>query len=49
MKVRELLIERGAPFQQIEVMSKGKSQPIASNATKAGRLKNRRVEIGPVN
>ncbi len=49
MMIREKLIELGAPFSQIEVMSKGESQPIGDNKTIQGRLKNRRVEIAPLN
>ncbi|MCF6190597.1 MAG: OmpA family protein [Cocleimonas sp.] len=49
MVIREMLIDKGAPFQQIDVMSRGESQPIADNRTKSGRLKNRRVEIAPTN
>ena len=48
MVIREMLIEKGAPFQQIDIMSRGESQPIADNRTKQGRLKNRRVEIAPM-
>ena len=47
MVVREMLIKMGAPFQQIDVMSRGEDKPIADNKTKKGRLKNRRVEIYP--
>jgi len=48
MVIRELLIEQGAPMKQIDIMSRGESQPLQSNKTEAGRLKNRRVEITPV-
>ena len=48
MVIRELLINRGSPMSQIEIMSRGESQPITSNKTKAGRFKNRRVEIEPI-
>jgi len=48
MVIREMLIDKGAPFQQIDVMSRGEAQPIADNRTKLGRLKNRRVEIAPM-
>ncbi len=47
MVIREMLIEKGAPFQQMDIMSRGESQPISDNRTKLGRLKNRRVEIAP--
>lgn len=48
MIIRELLIETGTPFKQIDVMSRGEAQPIADNNTKEGRFKNRRVELSPV-
>ncbi len=48
MVIRELLIDAGVPFQQIDVISRGESQPLADNSTEEGRLKNRRVEIIPV-
>ena len=48
MVVRELLIDKGAPINQIDIMSRGESQPIADNNTKDGRVKNRRVEISPL-
>ena len=48
MVIRELLINRGSPMSQIEVMSRGESQPLASNKTEAGRFKNRRVAVEPI-
>lgn len=39
------LISRGVSDDKIKVESKGKSMPIASNATKEGKQDNRRVEI----
>ena len=48
MIVREMLIELGAPYQQIDVISRGESQPLEDNSTKEGRFKNRRVEIAPM-
>ena len=48
MMVRELLIQLDAPINQIDVISRGESQPIADNSTKRGQLKNRRVEITPM-
>jgi OmpA-OmpF porin, OOP family len=43
--VKEYLVSHGLPADQIKVESKGKSQPIATNKTAAGRAKNRRVDI----
>ena len=48
MVIRELLIQKGAPINQIDIMSRGESEPIADNNTEEGRLKNRRVEISPL-
>lgn len=43
--VRRYLIDRGMPAQRISAVSRGEEQPLASNATEAGRAMNRRVEI----
>ncbi len=48
MVIREMLIDAGAPMVQIDVSSKGESEPIEDNSTDQGRLLNRRVEITPV-
>jgi outer membrane protein OmpA-like peptidoglycan-associated protein len=48
MVIREVLLNKGAPIQQIDIMSRGESQPLFDNRTKIGRLKNRRVEIAPM-
>jgi flagellar motor protein MotB len=48
MVIREMLIIKGAPIQQIDIMSRGESQPLYDNKTQIGRLKNRRVEIAPM-
>jgi len=48
MLIREILLDKGAPIQQIDVMSRGEAEPIADNTTDKGRLKNRRVEIAPM-
>ena len=45
ISVRKLLIDRGIREAQIEVIGMGIKDPIATNDTPAGRLKNRRVEI----
>ncbi len=44
MVAREL-IAGGLPRARVTVEGRGKDQPIASNATAGGRMKNRRVEI----
>lgn len=46
--IREILIEQGAPMIQIDIMSRGESEPIIDNDTEQGRYKNRRVEIAPM-
>lgn len=43
--VRRLLIRFGVDPDRMEVRSYGESQPVADNATEAGRARNRRVEI----
>ncbi|GAA4404926.1 membrane protein [Advenella faeciporci] len=43
--VKNYLISKGVPADQIIASGKGESDPIASNATREGRAKNRRVEI----
>lgn len=43
--VRDYLVSQGADAGKMEVSGMGKANPVASNATKAGRAKNRRVEI----
>lgn len=43
--VFRLLLEKGIDPEQIEVVGMGNQEPIASNATREGRAKNRRVEI----
>ena len=45
ISVRKLLIDRGIQEAQVEVIGMGIKDPIATNDTPAGRLKNRRVEI----
>lgn len=43
--VKAYMISKGAPSNKIYIESKGKSNPVASNATAEGRAKNRRVDI----
>lgn len=43
--VKNYLISQGIPADQIIASGRGENDPIASNATREGRAKNRRVEI----
>jgi outer membrane protein OmpA-like peptidoglycan-associated protein len=43
--VRSYLSDRGVPPARIAIDGRGSREPIADNATEAGRSKNRRVEI----
>ncbi|WP_420827318.1 OmpA family protein [Halochromatium salexigens] len=43
--VRQALIERGLAAERVVAHGAGSTQPIADNATAAGRRQNRRVEI----
>jgi outer membrane protein OmpA-like peptidoglycan-associated protein len=43
--VAEYLVAQGNNYRRFQVLGAGKNQPIASNATEAGRAENRRVEI----
>jgi chemotaxis protein MotB len=45
LTVSRYLIKRGIPENKIRAIGCGESRPIASNATAAGKTKNRRVEI----
>jgi outer membrane protein OmpA-like peptidoglycan-associated protein len=43
--VKQALVERGASAQRIEAVGYGESRPIADNGTRAGRDRNRRIEV----
>ncbi|MGK2897544.1 MAG: OmpA family protein [Burkholderiaceae bacterium] len=43
--VRDYLVTRGVASSRVETAGRGDREPVASNATEAGRAKNRRVEI----
>ena len=43
--VRDYLVQQALPISSATVMGFGKTQPVASNATAAGRQQNRRVEL----
>jgi OOP family OmpA-OmpF porin len=43
--VKRYLTQRGVAAKRLKVVGYGESQPIASNATSAGRARNRRVEL----
>jgi general secretion pathway protein A len=45
MSVQKLLVAKGIGEQRIQVKGMGNQEPIASNDTREGRSKNRRVEI----
>jgi outer membrane protein OmpA-like peptidoglycan-associated protein len=45
MAVRDALVRAGAPAGSMSARGFGDSRPMASNATAAGRIQNRRVEI----
>jgi outer membrane protein OmpA-like peptidoglycan-associated protein len=50
--VHDALVVAGVPSAQVTARSLGDTRPVVSNATAAGRLQNRRVEItisgGPI-
>jgi outer membrane protein OmpA-like peptidoglycan-associated protein len=43
--VRSALIAQGVNPEQVELVAEGEARPVATNATAAGRAKNRRVEV----
>ena len=43
--VRDYLVQQNIPISSVTVLGFGKTQPVASNATAAGRQQNRRVEL----
>jgi len=43
--VRDYLVARGVAVMRIETAGRGENEPVADNATEAGRARNRRVEI----
>ncbi len=43
--VRNFLIEEGVDFERLRISGWGGTRPVASNATEAGRARNRRVEL----
>jgi outer membrane protein OmpA-like peptidoglycan-associated protein len=43
--VKQALVERGASPERIEAVGLGETWPIADNGTRAGRDRNRRIEI----
>ena len=45
--VRDYLVQHGVASGRLDVSSYGERNPVADNATKEGRARNRRVEIDP--
>jgi len=45
--VRDYLLQHGVASGRLDVSSYGEKNPVADNATKEGRARNRRVEIAP--
>ncbi len=43
--VRDYLVTRGVPASHVQTAGRGEREPVADNATEAGRARNRRVEI----
>lgn len=46
--VRNFMISKGVSADRLTAKGYGESQPVADNATEAGRFKNRRVELAPI-
>ena len=42
--VKEYMVSKGIPAAKITILGKGETQPVATNKTKEGRAKNRRVD-----
>ncbi len=42
---RTYLVSKGIPAAKVTTIGKGETQPVATNKTKEGRQKNRRVDI----
>ncbi len=49
MSLREILIQQGAPYQQIDVASRGSTEPLSEKNTQEEKSHNRRIEITPIN
>lgn len=47
--VANYFMSRGIPASQLAVTGYGSTNPIADNSTEAGRSRNRRIEVNPVN
>lgn len=45
LRVRKALIQRGVPARHLQAVGLGEDCPIASNRTRAGRLKNSRIQL----
>ena len=43
--VKAYLVSKGIPAAKVTTIGKGETQPVATNKTKEGRQKNRRVDI----
>jgi outer membrane protein OmpA-like peptidoglycan-associated protein len=43
--VKDYMVAQGIASSRVEVVSYGKSRPVASNDTAEGRARNRRVDI----